>query len=117
MVLDDHPELSLIEEERRNNEIRASMRSLKTNFIIFIALPVFAAIVRYLPEEIHLPIISALKATSPVATMAVNFGKFKQNLEELKEALKSNFNYYVGKRHFSCKVCGPKREEIGTFVS
>jgi hypothetical protein len=58
--------------------------------MIFIGTYATAPIVQFLPQEIYLPIISAIKAASPVVTMAANFGKVKECLMELKEGIKSS---------------------------
>lgn len=85
------------DDEKRNSEIRASLRSLKTNLMIIVVTLASAAILNHSPHEINTPIISAIKASSPVVTMFANFGKVKEYIEELKESFRAYYTSYCDK--------------------
>lgn len=80
-------------EEQRNNEIRASIRSLKTNLMITLVIIVSAILIEPLPQYAKAYVISFVKAASPVITMVANFGKVQEFLLDLKE-------------NFRLKCCG-----------
>ncbi len=74
-------------EEQRNNEIRASIRSLKTNLLIPLVIALSATIIDPLPLHSKAYVMSLIKAVSNVTTIVVNFGKVKQFLFDVKENL------------------------------
>lgn len=78
-------------EEQRQNEIRASIRSLKTNLLITFVIMVCSAITDPMPHYMRAYVISFIKAMSPVITMAANFGKVKEYLNDIKENFRLEF--------------------------
>lgn len=75
-------------EEQRNNEIQASIRSLKTNLLITFVIIVVAIITDPMPQYAKAYVISFVKAASPVMTMVVNFGKVKEYLNDVRESFR-----------------------------
>jgi len=79
-------------ENQRQNEIRASIRSLKTNILIVLVIIIFAVInTDPMPYNVRAYIISFVKASSPVITTVANFGKVKEYLSDIKEIFLSNY--------------------------
>jgi hypothetical protein len=66
-----------VKEERREAEINAAVRSLKTNLILCATFVVAYSSFSFMPDLAIVLIVSVMKSVTPIVTALINFGKLQ----------------------------------------
>jgi hypothetical protein len=67
--------------EKRNAEVSAAVRSLKTNLFLCATFVFAYSMFAFLPDILIVLIVSIMKGATPILTAIVNFGKLQNMLK------------------------------------